>query len=215
MRGTVALVFEDLHWADPGTLAFIEHLLDWSRGVPLFIVTLARPELLDKRPDWASSRRNFGSIALDPLPEPMMRELLEGLAPGLPKEPVGLIVQRADGVPLYAVETVRMLVADGKLELSEADGTYHPTADLTELAVPETLAALIAARLDGLSPTERKLVSDAAVLGQSFTLAALASVAGVPDIELHLLLQTLIRREILVLAVDPRSPERGQYAFVQ
>ncbi|MEO5704498.1 MAG: hypothetical protein ABIZ52_07245, partial [Candidatus Limnocylindrales bacterium] len=205
----------DLHWADPGTLEFIDHLLDWSRGVPLLIVTLARPELLEKRPDWASSRRNFASIALDPLPEPTMRELLQGLAPGLPKEPVGLIVQRADGVPLYAVETVRMLVADGKLKLSEEDGTYHPTTDLTELAVPETLAALIAARLDGLDPTERKLVSDAAVLGQSFTIAALASVAGVPDTELHPLLRTLIRRDILALALDPRSPERGQYAFVQ
>ena len=214
-QGTVALIFEDLHWADPGTLDFIDHLLDWSRGVPLFIVTLARPELIERRPDWGSGRRNFSSIALDPLPEPTMRELLEGLVPGLPEEAVGEIVRRAEGVPLYAVETVRMLVADGKLELREADGTYQPTADLSQLAVPETLTALIAARLDSLPPAERKLVSDAAVLGQSFTTAALGSVAGLTDGELQPLLRTLLQREILDIAADPRSPERGQYAFVQ
>jgi class 3 adenylate cyclase/tetratricopeptide (TPR) repeat protein len=214
-KGTVAVVFEDLHWADPGTLDFIDHLLDWSRGAPLFIVTLARPELFDKRPDWTSGRRNFSSIALDPLPDPAMAELLDGLVPGLPERTVGQIVRRAEGVPLYAVETVRMLVADGKLVRDVDDGAYRPAADLAELAVPETLTALIAARLDGLAPAEHKLVSDAAVLGQSFTPAGLASVAGLTEPETSPLLRNLVRLEILAQAADPRSPERGQYAFVQ
>ncbi len=214
-QGTVALVFEDLHWADPGTLDFIDHLTKWSRGVPLFIVTLARPELFERRPDWTSGRRNFTSIALDPLSEPAMAALLEGLVPGLPASAVQQIVRRAEGVPLYAVETVRMLVADGKLVRDGDDEAFRPAADLSELAVPETLTALIAARLDGLEPAEHGIVSDAAVLGQSFTPAGLAAVAGVPEKDLEPMLRTLVRREILAQAVDPRSPERGQYAFVQ
>src|ERR1019366_1728559 len=84
--------------------------------------------------------------------------------------------ERAGGMPLYAVETVRMLLAEGRLALQ--GGAYHPVGDLTALAVPETLTALIASRLDGLPPEERALVADAAVLGQSFTVAALAAVSG-------------------------------------
>ena len=87
------------------------------------------------------------------------------------------IVARADGIPLYAVETVRMLLAQGRLEL--ADGVYRPTGDLADIAVPETLTALIASRLDGLDGADRSLIADAAVLGQSFAPAALAAVSGV------------------------------------
>ncbi|MEO8229183.1 MAG: hypothetical protein ABI628_05395, partial [Chloroflexota bacterium] len=105
--------------------------------------------------------------------------------------------------------------ADGKLVRSGDDGAFRPSADLRDLAVPETLTALIAARLDALEPAEHRLIADAAVLGQSFTPTALAAVAGVSEKELEPLLRTLLRREILALAADPRRPERGQYAFVQ
>ena len=84
--GIVALVFEDLQWADAGLLDFIDHLLEWSRGVPILIMTLARPELLDRRPDWGAGRRNFLALGLEPLPEAAMRELLAGLVPGLPAD---------------------------------------------------------------------------------------------------------------------------------
>ncbi len=211
--GTVALVFEDLHWADSGTLDFIDHLLEWSRASAIFIVTLARPELLEKRPDWGAGKRNFNSLYLEPLSEPAMRALLAGLVPGLPEAAVASIVGRADGIPLYAVETVRMLLAEGRLAL---DGDrYVPTGDLTALAVPETLTALIASRLDGLETQDRALVTDAAVLGQSFSAAGLAAVSGFAEAELIERLRGLVRRELLVHEADPRSPERGQYAFVQ
>jgi len=147
--GPVVLVFEDLHWADVGTFDFIDHLLEWSRSIPLYIVTLARPELLDRRPGWEAGRRNFTSLYLEALPEDAMRALLAGLVPGLPESAARAVVARAEGIPMYAVETVRMLVAEGKLSAS-GDGTYVPTGDLATLAVPETLTALIAARLDGL-----------------------------------------------------------------
>jgi class 3 adenylate cyclase/tetratricopeptide (TPR) repeat protein len=211
---TVVLVFEDLHWADAGTLDFIDHLLEWSRAIPLYIVTLARPELIDRRPDWGTGRRNFTSLYLEPLPEEAMRALLAGLVPGLPEAAARAVVARAEGIPLYAVETVRMLVADGKLT-ALGDGTYSPTGDLATLAVPETLTALIAARLDGLDPADRSLVLDAAVLGQSFTPAGLAAVSGIDEPALEVRLRALIRRELFAHETDPRSPGRGQYAFVQ
>ena len=209
----VVMVFEDFHFADPGLLDFVDHLLEWSRTVPIYVLTLARPELLEKRPDWGAGKRNFVSLALEPLGEEPMRELLAGLVPGLPDRAAASIIARADGIPLYAVETVRMLVAEGRLRL-DAD-RYVPTGDLDDLAVPETLVALIGSRLDTLGPEDRGLIQDAAVLGQSFTPQALAAVAGGSEDELASRLRTLVRRELLRLEADPRSPERGQYAFVQ
>src|SRR5207248_6005897 len=129
----------DLHFADTGLLAFIDHLLEWSKGVPIYIVTLARPELLERRTDWGAGKRNFVSLSLEPLSESAMQELLAGLVPGLPQAAVRTIVARAGGIPLYAVETVRMLLAEGRL--AEADGRYRPVGDLTTLAVPDTLTA--------------------------------------------------------------------------
>ncbi len=115
-HGTVALLFEDLHWADSGMLDFIDHMLDWSLNVPILIVTLARPELLDNRPGWGAGRRNFLALDLQPLDDAGMRELLGGLVSGLPEPAIRSIVSRAEGIPLYAVETIRMLVADGRLD---------------------------------------------------------------------------------------------------
>ncbi len=211
--GPTVLLFEDLQWADAGVLDFIDHLLEWTRGLPIFVISLARPDLLERRPDWGAGRRNFVSLALDPLPESAMRELLTGLVPGLSASVATAIVARADGIPLYAVETVRMLVAEGRLK--EESGAYHPVGDLTRLAIPETLTELIAARLDALEATERSLLQDAAVLGQSFTMAGLSAVSGAEAQALEPILRTLVRRELLSVNVDPRSPERGQYAFVQ
>ncbi len=209
----VVMVFEDFHYADSGLIAFVDHLLQWSRSFPIYVLTLARPELLERRPDWGAGKRSFTSIFLEPLSPTSMQELLEGLVPGLPAQAMRAIVARADGIPLYAVETVRMLLAEGKLTLE--GGVYRPSGDVTSLAVPDTLTALIASRLDALPADERALVADAAVLGQSFTPAGLAAVSGVDEAELATRLQSLVRREILVLETDPRSPERGQFAFVQ
>ncbi len=211
--GPVVMVFEDLHHADPGLLDFIDHLQEWSRNVPILILTLARPELIERRPDWGAGKRSFNSIHLEPLSVAAMREMLAGLVPGLPTAARDAIVARADGIPLYAVETVRMLLAQGRLVLE--DGVYRPVGDLTDLAVPETLTALITARLDELDAADRTLVADAAVLGQSFSLAGVAAVSGHDPVDLEPRLRTLVRRELLVQQVDPRSPERGQYAFVQ
>jgi class 3 adenylate cyclase/tetratricopeptide (TPR) repeat protein len=211
----VVLLFEDLHWADPGTLDFIDHVLEWSRNVSILIITLARPELLEHRPDWGAGRRNFLALDLAPLDEPAMRQLLTGFVPDIPEAATRSIIGRAEGIPLYAVETIRMLIADGRLRPREGGTGFEPTGDLGELAIPDTLHALIAARLDGLDPAERALVQDAAVLGQSFTQAGLSAVSGLPAAELDARIRVLVRSDLLHEEVDPRSPERGQYAFVQ
>ena len=211
--GTVALVFEDLQWADAGLLDFIESLMEWSRTKPIFIVTLARPELTDRRPSWGVGTRSFLSLHLEPLQDDAMSELVSGMVPDAAAGAVSRIVTRAEGMPLYAVETIRMLADRGVLRL--VDGTYELVGDLGELDVPETLQALVASRLDDLGAEDRALLQDAAVLGKSFTLEALSAVTGMATTGLVPRLHDLSRREFLVREADPRSPERGQYAFLQ
>jgi class 3 adenylate cyclase/tetratricopeptide (TPR) repeat protein len=212
-RATVVMVFEDLHWADSGLLDFIEHLLDWSRSHPIYVLALARPGLTERRSDWGLVRRNAVSLALEPLPEGPMRELLGGIVTGLSDPVARSILERAEGIPLYAVEIVRMLIAQGRLE--SADGVYRPVGELETVTLPESLHALIAARLDGLDPADRALLQGASVLGKTFTLEAIAAIAGVEPTGLQETLRSLVRRELLRVDADPRSPERGQYGFVQ
>ncbi len=211
--GTTVLVFEDIHWADQGLVDFIDHMAEWSVNHRILMLTLARPEFLDRHRDWGAGRRNFVALSLDPLSDPAMDGLLSGLVPGLPDAARQSILIRADGIPLYAVETVRKLLLDGRLE--RVDDVYRPVGDLSHLDVPDTLHALIAARLDALGGAERSLLQDAAILGQTFTVASLAAVTGDPDPDLEARLRDLVRRDVLVQNRDPRSPERGQYGFVQ
>ena len=212
-RDSVVLVFEDMQWADRPLLEFVDYLLEWSRNHPIFVLALARPELADRHPAWAVAKRNSTSLTLDPLSSSAMEELLAGFVPGLSEELRTQILDASEGVPLYAVETVRMLLDRGLLE---KDGDeYRVTGPIDALEVPETLHALIAARLDGLASAERQLVQQAAVLGKTFTKAALAAVANGVEVELDRLLESVVRKEILSLQADPRSPERGQYGFLQ
>jgi class 3 adenylate cyclase/tetratricopeptide (TPR) repeat protein len=207
------LVFEDMQWADASLLEFVEYLLEWSKASPLFVLVLTRPELLDKRPNWGAGHRNFTSLHLGPLSESAMTELLDGFVPGLPEELRTQILARAEGVPLYAVETVRMLLDRGLLVQEGA--VYRPTGEIPSLDVPETLHGLVASRLDGLPAEERRLLQDAAVLGKTFTRQGLAAVGGLTEAELDPLLSSLARKEILGVQADPTSPEHGQYGFLQ
>lgn len=209
----IIMVFEDLQWADHGTIDFIESLLEWSRNYPVFVVTLARPELLDRRENWGAGSRGFTGLHLDSLSPAEIEELLDGLVPGLPEQLTTQIVERSEGVPLYAVETVRMLLGQGLLV--DTGSGFELEGELAELAVPETLHALVAARLDTLDAEDRQLLQKASVLGQTFTVKALADLAELSPGDLEERLEPMVRREILSIEADPRSPERGQYQFVQ
>ncbi|MDP9067417.1 MAG: AAA family ATPase [Actinomycetota bacterium] len=212
-RGPVVLVFEDLHWADAGVIDFIEYLLAWARNSPIFILALARPELLDKRPNWGAGLRNFCSIHMEPLVEDDMMMLLKSVAEDLPAQVRNDISSRSEGVPLYAVEMVRMLIDKG--DLAPADAGYRWIGKTADVEIPDTLHSLIASRLDSLATEDRLLVQDASVLGKTFTLDSLSALTSKSSADLEARLNNLVRRDFLVVDTDPRSPERGQYGFVQ
>jgi len=209
----VVMVVEDAQHADAGLLDFLEHLLDWARDVPIFVLTMARPELESRRPGWGAGRRNTTSLSLDALDAAAMATMLDALVPGLPAPARTAIAARAEGVPLYAVETVRMLIDRDIVQ--PIDGVYRLVGDIGELSVPTTLQALLAARLDALEPVARALVADAAVLGSSFSVEALIAVADQPEPEVRRLLGDLVKREVLGVRADKLSPQRGQYGFLQ
>jgi class 3 adenylate cyclase/tetratricopeptide (TPR) repeat protein len=212
-QGPLVLVFEDLHWADGGLVSFIEHILDWSRNHSIFVLTLARAEIAERHPGFPGATRNATTLPLDPLTDASMDELLRGLVPGLPDETRARIREQAGGIPLYAVETVRMLLDRGLLE--PAGSEYRLTGPVETLAVPETLHALIAARLDGLPESERRLLQDASVLGKTFTRRGLAALSGLNESEIEPSVASLVGKEVFYLETDRRSPERGQYGFLQ
>jgi class 3 adenylate cyclase/tetratricopeptide (TPR) repeat protein len=207
------LVFEDMQWADSSLVEFLEYLLEWSRNFPLFVLTLARPEIVERHPSWGTGRRSLTALSLEPLSDQAMTALLDGLVPGLPETLGRAILSSAEGVPLYAVETVRMLIDRGLL-IAE-NGVYLPVGEITALEVPETLHALIAARLDGLGVEERRVVQDASVLGKVFTREGLSELSGLAESALDPILAALTRKEVVAPVADPSSPERGQYAFLQ
>ncbi len=212
-RAPVVLVFEDMQWADAPLLEFVAYLLEWSRNHAILVVALTRPGSAEGKAQWAAGLRNATTLSLEPLSNEAMETLLDGFVPGLSADVRTQILERSEGVPLYAVETVRMLIDRGLLE--QVGDEYRPTGPIEALEVPETLQALIAARLDALPAEERSVVQDAAVLGKTFTKAALAAVSGSGESDLDTLLVALVRKEVLSLQADPRSPERGQHSFLQ
>ncbi len=209
--GPVAMVFEDMQWADPSLLEFIAYLMEWSRSFPIYILSLVRPD--SQGAGLAATVRNATTVHLEPLPRAAMERLLAGLVPGLATPLVERILGRAEGVPLYAVETVRMLLDRGLLV--DEGSSYRPVGEIGALDVPETLQALIAARLDGLSGEERQLIQDASVLGKTFTEPGLVALSKLAEAALEPVLRSLVSKEILSVQADPRSPERGQYGFLQ
>lgn len=216
------MVFEDLQWADAGLLDFVEHLAAWTRGHPILIVTLARPELLDRRPAWGAGLGSFTALHLERLGDEAMRELLNSRAPGLADAPMRKILEHAGGVPLYAVEVARILAdngADGALSGTDDERRAMPRAGgaqrVSPIDVPDSLHGVIAARIDALPAPERSLLLAAGVLGRRFRPEALAAVAVGEPAAVGERIENLVRRELLATDVDLSSPGRGELAFVQ
>ncbi len=210
---TAVFLFEDLQWADEGQLDFIEDLVEFSPNHPILAITLSRPDLLDRRLNWGAARNNSFAMRLGPLTEAEMTELIHGMTPGVSQELVELVVARAGGIPLYAVEYVRMLINTG--DLVSENGQYRQVRELADVALPDSLHAMVGARLDRLDDEAKSLAQDAAVLGQSFSLEGLTVLTGQTADELEPKLRALARQELVRYEDNPRSPERGQYKFVQ
>jgi class 3 adenylate cyclase/tetratricopeptide (TPR) repeat protein len=210
---TVVLVVDDAQYADDGLLDFLDEMTTSGRK-PVFVLLLARPELMQRRPGLGGRRATL--VNLEPLPVDAMHALVGSLVDGLPPGASEQLVARAEGVPLYAVETVRALIDRDLVRASNGRYVVSPGADLdlSHIEAPASLHALVAARLDALTPDERQVVADASVLGLSFMRDGIELLTH-PRLDLDAVLASLARKEVIATETDRFSAERGHYRFVQ
>ena len=190
----LVLVFEDLHWADDVLLDFVDHLVERASGVPLLVLSTARPELLSRRPGWGGGKLNSSTILLSPLTEDETAQLLHGLLgrSALDAELQTQLLEHAGGNPLYAEEFTRMLIS-------------RPG----DVILPETVQGIIAARLDTLPGEEKELLQRAAVLGRMFWLGALEGERWTLEERLH----SLARREFVTRSRRSSVAGEEEYLF--
>jgi class 3 adenylate cyclase/tetratricopeptide (TPR) repeat protein len=195
-RRPLVLVFEDLHWADDGLLDFVDHLVDWARGVPLLVVGTARPELLERRPVWGGGKLNASTVMLSPLREDDTARLVASLLDQslLLAETQTALLERAGGNPLYAEQFARL---------------YQESGAVDDLPVPESVQGIIAARLDTLPAEEKDLLQDAAVLGKVFWAGALAR----DPVAVRTALHSLERKDFVRREGRSSVEEDEEYAF--
>jgi class 3 adenylate cyclase len=194
----LVLVFEDLHWADDALLDFVDRLVERTTGVPLLVLGTARPELLQRRTGWGGGKPNALTISLPPLTDEETTRLVGALLerPLLEAQTQEALLARAGGNPLYAEQYARILLERG---------------DVLEL--PETVQAIIAARLDALSEDEKRLLQDAAVVGKVFWLGAVEAVDGVTRRQAEDLLYALERKEFVQRSHSSSVASESEYVF--
>jgi tetratricopeptide (TPR) repeat protein len=196
------LVFEDLHWADDNLLDFVDYLVDWATDSPLLVLGTARPELLERRPDWGGGKSNAATTSLSPLSEEDTARLISSLLEEtvMPAEKQALLLSRAGGNPLYAEEYARM-VAERGIALTD------------EAPLPETVQGIVAARLDALSAEEKTLIQDAAVIGKVFWSGPLAAMSGLQRWTVEEQLHALERKEFVRRDRRSSVATETEYAF--
>jgi class 3 adenylate cyclase/tetratricopeptide (TPR) repeat protein len=198
-RRPLVLVIDDLQWADDGLLDFVDGLVDLVEDVPLLVVACARPELLDRRPEWGGGKRNALTVSLAPLSPDETARLVESLLGRDPADEAfrAAVVERAAGNPLYAEEFVRMQASGG-----DVDG------------LPDTVLGIVAARVDLLPPAEKELLRDAAVMGGVVWSDGLRAVSEQDEDTVDGLLRSLGRKEFL--RRERRSAVQGatEHSFV-
>ena len=192
------LVFEDLHWADDSLLAFLAHLATHLASVPVMLVGTARPELFERQPGFAASGA-VSRINLGPLSAAETARLVAGLLGEFDERArtVGAVVERSEGNPFFAEQSVRLL------------GDAAAGAPL-----PDTVQAVIAARLDSLPAEQKELLGDAAVVGNVFWDGALAAMRGHDGRELEGVLSGLLQRQLIRRLRESSLKGEREYAFV-
>jgi class 3 adenylate cyclase/tetratricopeptide (TPR) repeat protein len=205
----LVLVVEDLHWADAALLAFVEHVVDRGANVPLLVACTARPELYERTHGWGGGKRNSTTIALSPLTGEETAQLLHALLAHavLPVETQAALLERAGGNPLFTEQFVRMLADQGILG---ADGAIEPGATIR---VPETVQAVITARLDTLTAEQKALLHDAAVVGKVFWAGALAFMRGDDANAVPERLHELVQKELVRPARGSAVKDDLEYGF--
>jgi class 3 adenylate cyclase/tetratricopeptide (TPR) repeat protein len=208
----LVLVFEDVHWAGPALLEFLEYLVDGAAGPPFLVVCTTRPELFERGAGWGGGKRNTTTISLAPLSRDETSRLIAAHLDGaeLPGETQLALLERAGGNPLYAGEFARMLSDRG---IVERRGRTVQVAAGADIPIPETVQAVIAARLDTL-PAERKaLLHDAAVMGTVFWAGALAFMSGLDVRAVEEGLRTVTRKELLRPVRSSSVKGESEYSF--
>ncbi len=208
----LVLAVEDIHWAEPTLLDLLEHLADWTREAPILLICSARHELLEVRPGWGGGKLRATVATLEPLAGPdgeeMMRNLMGGgdLSPRLRR----WISRKAEGNPLFVEELIRLLTEQGRLH--REDTGWEASGDLSEIEVPPSITALIAARVDGLGPDTREVLERASVIGRSFRLGELHELCT-NDLQPRLRqeLMTLIRKELIVPVASQAGDEQFRF----
>jgi class 3 adenylate cyclase/tetratricopeptide (TPR) repeat protein len=197
--GPLVLLVEDLHWADPALLAFLERLVDWSTGLPILVVCTGRPELYERHPTWGGGTRNSTTVSLSPLSARETTELVLDLLETavLPAETTGALVERSGGNPLYTEEFVRLF----------------REAETTDLPMPDSVHGIIAARLDTLQSDRKTLLQDAAVIGKVFWAGALAAMAGRDREAVREALHQLSRKELVRPARTSSVAGEAEFVF--
>jgi class 3 adenylate cyclase/tetratricopeptide (TPR) repeat protein len=208
----LVLLFEDLHWADDALLEFVDHLVEWSTGVPLLLVCAARPELYERRPAWGGGKRNSTTISLSALSGEETARLISALLSQavLPADTQAVLLEHSGGNPLYAEEFVRMLSDRGFLVRR---GQIHEIVADSEIPVPESVHSLIAARLDTLAPERKRLLHDAAVVGKVFWAGAVASVGGVEETSVRQGFHELVSKELVRPARGSTVEGQEEFSF--
>ena len=188
----IVLVVEDLHWGDAALVEFLEHVVDWGSAAPILLLCSGRPELYERHPGWGGGKRNSATIALSPLSAEDTTRLVGSLLDQavLPVETQAALLERGGGNPLFTVEFVRMLLDRGIL-----DSRGRIAAG--SITVPDSVQALIAARLDTLAPDRKSLLHDASVLGKVFWSGALAEMGERTGEEVDAGLRELVRKELV------------------
>ncbi len=192
------VVLDDIHWAEPSFLDLVDQLTDWSREAPILVICMARPELLETTPGWGGGKLHATTVALEPLSSEEVGHLVENFLAGgeLDDALRGRIDDAAGGNPLFVEETLAMLVDDGALR--PENGRWVATRDLDDVAVPPTIQALLASRLDRLDDADRMLLGRAAIVGLSFYLGALRELTPEAERgEVARRVQQLLRRDLI------------------
>ncbi len=174
----VVVVVDDVQWAEPGLVDLLDHLTDMSRGMPILLVCMARPEFQQTRPGWGAGRQHSFTMALHPLSDADCHQLTaQLLGPQVGEAFLGKVVAAAEGVPLFVEELTAMLVEDGHLVAAD-EGGWQTAAGLDAVTVPPSVQALLVARLDGLAPDLRQVIDVASVIGKTFYPDAVAVLVG-------------------------------------
>jgi class 3 adenylate cyclase/tetratricopeptide (TPR) repeat protein len=209
-RSPLTAVIEDLHWADEALLEFLERLMERAPDVPLFLLCTARPELFARRPGWAAAAPHSTTISLSPLTDAEMAELLSALLlrSVMSTADGEVLLRRAGGNPLYAREFVHMLEDRGA---DEGRGADEPLG-AAGASVPDTVQALIAARLDALEAADRVVLQAAAVIGDRFWLGAIAALEPTAS-DLEGTLRTLQRRGLIRRSSTSAIEGEAEFSF--